>query len=137
MSMNLDDRITDKTRVFGFLAHHAKDDPFLIALNKSFEATAEDAMCLPMNIRPEDFRFVLANLGKSHLRGVALAPEFQEKAAELVDEKSEALTESGRCSIIAIKDGKLHGDVLETDAQGAAPAADVAEAARAYWQGNV
>lgn len=36
-----------------------------------------------MNIRPEDFDFVLANLSKSHLRGVALAPEFRDKAAEL------------------------------------------------------
>jgi len=112
-TMNANDEIKNQTRLFGLIAEHASPNRLFVMLNKIIKENNSDAMMIPMNIREDDFYFTLSNMKKSHVNGAYIAPEYQEKAVELLDESDEFVQVYNKCDFV-IRDGeKLIGTYLE------------------------
>ncbi len=112
-TMNADDQIRPQTKLFGLIAEHASPNRLFVAVNKHIRAEGCDAMMIPMNIRPDDIYFTLANMKKSHVNGAYIAKEYQEAAVELLDEADEFVEVYGRCDFVVREGQKLIGTYLE------------------------
>ena len=113
ITMNANDEIQKKTKLFGLIAEHASPNRLFVILNKIIKEQNTDAMMIPMNIREDDFYFTLANMKKSHVNGAYIAQEYQENALELLDEADEFVQVYNKCDFV-IRDGeRLIGTYLE------------------------
>lgn len=110
--MNEANTITNATMLFGFIAEEAQQNRFSVTLNKRFKSAGDDAMMIPMNIRPDDFYFTLSNMKQSHVRGAVIGFEYQEQALEIVDSASELCERCGLCDTVTVEEGLMHGDLL-------------------------
>jgi shikimate 5-dehydrogenase len=109
--MNEANQITAKTKLYGFIAEKAQSDRFSATLNQKFKAAGDDAMIIPMNIRPDDIYFTVSNLRNAQLDGVAIAPEYRHDVMELLDGRSGEVTACGFCDLLLIREGRLIGEI--------------------------
>ncbi|MHC3994253.1 hypothetical protein ACXWTF_05445 [Thiomicrolovo sp. ZZH C-3] len=110
--MNEANQITQVTKLYGFIAEEAQQNRFAVTLNKRFKAGGDDAMMIPMNIRPDDFYFTLSNMKQSHVNGAVIASEYQEQVLEIVDAASELCERTGICDTVVVGNGQMHGELL-------------------------
>lgn len=110
--MNEANQITNATALFGFIAEAAQQDRFAVTLNRRFKAAADDAMMIPMNIRPDDFYFTLSNMKRSHVRGAVIGFEYQAQVPEIVDSAAALCERTGLCDTVMIRDEIMHGELL-------------------------
>lgn len=110
--MNEANQITNQTTLYGFIAEEAQQNRFAVTLNKRFKNAGDDAMMIPMNIRPDDFYFTVSNMKQSHVNGAVIGFEFQEQALEIVDSASPECERNGICDSVTVVEGKMHGDLL-------------------------
>ncbi|WP_345971236.1 hypothetical protein WCX72_05065 [Sulfurimonas sp. HSL1-6] len=110
--MNEANQITQVTKLYGFIAEEAQQNRFAVTLNKRFKAAGDDAMMIPMNIRPDDFYFTLSNMKQSHVNGAVIGPEYQEQALEITDAASELCERTGLCDTVVVANGQMHGELL-------------------------
>ncbi len=111
-TMNADDSIHNKTKLFGLIAEHASPNRLFVMLNKEIKLHNADAMMIPMNIREDDFFFTLSNMKKSHVNGAYIAQEYQERAVELLDEADEFVQVYNKCDFVIRQGEKLIGTYL-------------------------
>ncbi len=111
-TMNADDSIHNKTKLFGLIAEHASPNRLFVMLNKEIKLHNADAMMIPMNIREDDFFFTLSNMKKSHVNGAYIAQEYQERAVELLDEADEFVQVYNKCDFVIRLGEKLIGTYL-------------------------
>ena len=64
--MNEANQITQTTRLYGFIAEAAQQNRFAVTLNKRFKSAGDDAMMIPMNIRPDDLHYTVANMKRNN-----------------------------------------------------------------------
>ncbi len=114
--MNEANQISNTTKLFGFIAEEAQQNRFAVTLNKRFKASGDDAMMIPMNIRPDDFYFTLSNMKQSHVNGAVIGFEYQEQALEIVDSASALCERTGVCDTVTVADGLMHGELLIPEA---------------------
>ncbi len=112
-SMNVDDSIQNRTKLFGLIAEHASPNRLFVMLNKIIKKNSADAMMIPMNIREDDFYFTLSNMKHSHVNGAYIATEYQEAAVALLDEKDEFVEVYQRCDFVIREGERLIGTYLE------------------------
>ena len=86
--MNDDNLIDNQSLLFGFLAEYAQQNRFSVTLNRLIKQDGDNAMCIPMNIRPDDIFFTVAGLKEAKLNGVALGSEYVEGVMEQLNYKS-------------------------------------------------
>jgi shikimate 5-dehydrogenase len=110
--MNEANRISNKTRLYGYIAADAGQNRFSAALNRLFRAGGDDAMMIPMNIREDDFYFTLSNMKKSHVNGAVIGAEYQKEAVGILDVPSPLVQENGFCDIVTVREGRLYGDII-------------------------
>lgn len=110
--MNEANTITNTTKLFGFIAEDAQQNRFSVTLNKRFKSAGDDAMMIPMNIRPDDFYFTLSNMKQSHVRGAVIGFEYQNQALEVVDSASALAETCGICDTVTVEAGRMHGELL-------------------------
>jgi shikimate 5-dehydrogenase len=110
--MNEANQITNATKLFGFIAEEAQQNRFAVTLNKRFKTAGDDAMMIPMNIRPDDFYFTLSNMKQSHVRGAVIGFEYQGQALEVVDSASELCERCGICDTVTVNEGRMYGELL-------------------------
>jgi len=110
--VNEANQITNTTRLYGFIAEEAQQNRFAVTLNKRFKAEGDDAMMIPMNIRPDDFYFTLSNMKQSHVNGAVIGFEYQEQALEIVDSASGLCETCGICDTVTVEAGSMHGELL-------------------------
>ena len=110
--MNEANQITQATKLYGFIAEEAQQNRFAVTLNKRFKSAGDDAMMIPMNIRPDDFHFTLSNMKKSHVNGAVIGFEYQEQALEIVDTASPLCEKSGLCDTVTVSEGVMQGELL-------------------------
>ena len=110
--MNEANQITQATKLYGFIAEEAQQNRFAVTLNKRFKAAGDDAMMIPMNIRPDDFHFTLSNMKQSHVNGAVIGAEYQEAALEIVDSASPLCEKAGLCDTVTLSEGRMHGELL-------------------------
>ncbi|MDF1880337.1 hypothetical protein JHD50_03290 [Sulfurimonas sp. MAG313] len=109
--MNDDNVIDTQSLLFGFLAEYAQQNRFSVSLNRLIKQEGDNAMCIPMNIRPDDIYFTVAGLKEAKLNGVALSAEYVEGVMEQLDFKSPEVEACGFCDTIIVKDKKLYGEL--------------------------
>jgi len=109
--MNDDNVIDTQSLLFGFLAEYAQQNRFSVTLNRQIKKAGENAMCIPMNIRPDDIYFTVAGLREAKLSGVALGAEYVEGVVEQLNHKSAEVEACGFCDIILVKNKELYGEV--------------------------
>lgn len=114
--MNEANQITNATRLYGFIAEEAQQNRFAVTLNRLFKAEGDDAMMIPMNIRPDDFYFTLSNMKQSHVNGALIGFEYQRDMMELLDATSVLCEQCGICDTVLIQDGMMHGALLIPEA---------------------
>jgi len=114
--VNEANQISAATRLYGFIAEEAQQNRFAVTLNRRFKAAGDDAMMIPMNIRPDDFYFTLSNMKGSHLGGAVLGEEYWASAMEVVDSASPAAERCGICDTVVIDGGIMHGELLFPEA---------------------
>ena len=112
-TMNADDSIQTKTKLFGLIAEHASPNRLFVMLNREIKKNGSDAMMIPMNIRKDDFYFTVSNMKKSHVNGAYIAEEYQSDVLELLDEADEFVQVYQKCDFV-LRDGeRLLGTYLE------------------------
>jgi len=109
--MNDANEIDTQSLLFGFLAEYAQQNRFSVTLNRYFKENSDNAMCIPMNIRPDDIYFTVAGLKESKLNGVAIGGEYVEGVVEQLQYQSDEVKACGFCDTIIVKDKKLYGEV--------------------------
>ncbi len=109
--MNDDNVIDTQSFLFGFLAEYAQQNRFSVTLNRYFKDNGDNAMCIPMNIRPDDIYFTVAGLREAKLNGVALASEYVEGVIEQLNHQSDEVKACGFCDTIIVKEGELYGEL--------------------------
>lgn len=109
--MNDANVIDMQSSLFGFLAEYAQQNRFSVTINRYFKDNGDNAMCVPMNIRPDDIYFTVAGLKEAKLRGVALGSEYVEGVMEQLNYQSDEVKACGFCDTITVKEGELYGDV--------------------------
>jgi shikimate 5-dehydrogenase len=109
--MNDANEIDTESLLFGFLAEHAQQDRFSITINRLFKEQGNNAMCIPMNIRPDDIYFTVAGLREAKLNGVALGAEYVEGVVEQLAHASDEVQSCGFCDTIIVKNKELYGEV--------------------------
>ena len=110
--MNEANQITQVTKLYGFIAEEAQQNRFAVTLNKRFKASGDDAMMIPMNIRPDDFYFTLSNMKQSHVNGAVIATEYQDQVLEIADTASPLCERTGICDTVVAENGQMHGELL-------------------------
>lgn len=116
-SMNSDDSIVKKTKLYGLIAEHASPNRLFVMLNQLIKENSVDAMMIPMNIREDDFYFTVSNMKNSHVNGAYIAQEYQSSCVELLDEADEFVQVYSKCDFIVRKGNKLFGTYLEKNEQ--------------------
>jgi shikimate 5-dehydrogenase len=111
-SMNLDDRISKETLLYGYIAISASTNRLSHNFNKSLKEKELNGMMIPMNIREDDFYFTLANMKKSHVNGAMLGLEYQKNILELLDSSTDMVQKSGGCDFVKRVGQTLHGEFL-------------------------
>lgn len=110
--MNEANVISKQTKLFGFVGESAGVSRFSAVLNKMFKANGDDAMMIPMNIRPDDLYFTITNMKKSHVNGVVVSNEYVTDIPELLDDASALVKRSGMCDIVFREGESLRGDIF-------------------------
>jgi len=110
--MNEANQITQTTRLYGFIAEAAQQNRFAVTLNKRFKSAGDDAMMIPMNIRPDDLHYTVANMKQSHLNGAVIGTEYQTEVMELLDGASALCEQAGLCDVVRVENGMLYGELL-------------------------
>ena len=112
-TMNADNVISKKTKLFGLIGEKAGTNNLFAKINRLIKNGGIDAMIIPMNIREDDFYFTVANMKKSQVDGAYIEKEFQTAVIELLDIKDEIVEVYNRCDFV-VKDGEiLKGYLLE------------------------
>lgn len=109
--MNDANEIDTQSLLFGFLAEYAQQNRFAVTLNRYFKEKGNNAMCIPMNIRPDDIYFTVAGLREAKLNGVAIGSEYVEGVVEQLQHQSDEVKACGFCDTIIVKNGELYGEI--------------------------
>ena len=112
-TMNADNVISKKTKLFGLIGEKAGTNRLFAMINRLIKNSSVDAMIIPMNIREDDFYFTLVNMKKSHVAGAYIEKEFQESVLDLLDSKDEIVEVYNRCDFVLKEGEKLKGFLLE------------------------
>lgn len=116
--MNEANLIDRNSLLFGFLGEEAQKNRFSAVFNQQAKALGENAMCIPMNIRRDDFYFTVSGLRKAQLRGVIVAPEYRHEVLELLDAAGSGVEACGYCDAVRVEAGKLYGGIVIAEALG-------------------
>jgi len=112
-TMNADNIISKKTKLFGLIGEKAGTNNLFAKINKLIKVNKIDAMIIPMNIREDDFYFTVANMKKSHVDGAYIEEEFQTAVLDLLDYKDEIVSVYNRCDFIVKEGETLRGFLLQ------------------------
>lgn len=110
--MNNDNKISNQTKLFGYIGEHAGVSRFSAILNKMFKENGDDVMMIPMNIREDDLYFTVSNMKNSHVNGAVISSEYVSEVVEILDDSSSIVRRSGMCDIIYREGQKLRGDLF-------------------------
>ncbi|WP_456381925.1 hypothetical protein [Hydrogenimonas sp.] len=101
--------LSKESRLIALYGINAQTSPFLKVLNRTFKTLGLDDFAIGLNIRPEDFAYMVKGMPNSKVKMALYEPEYQEEAAKLVDLTDYCIERSGLCDGGEVVDGKLAG----------------------------
>ena len=106
----IDEGILNKeSRLVALYGVNAQTSPFLKVLNTAFKTMGLNDFAIGLNIKPEDFAYMVKGMPDSKVKMALYEPEYQETASDLMDVKEPCVSQSGHCDGAYAKEGKLHG----------------------------
>ncbi len=114
--------ITARTRVFALIGDPVAHSSSPTIQNAAMKDLGLDGVYVALQAKPEEMIGFVRGLAMSGGGGNITLPH-KEKAATVVDVRSEAVKRTGACNTFWYEDGKIHGD--NTDVEGVARALEV------------
>ncbi len=107
--------ITAQTRLIALLGDPVEHSYSPVIQNAAFSETDTDGVYVAMQCSVQDLPGVMGAIGRAGGAGNITLPH-KEKAAAVVDVRSEAVRRTGACNTFWGQDGQIHGD--NTDVEG-------------------
>jgi shikimate dehydrogenase len=106
--------LAKESRLIALYGVNAQTSPFLKMLNITFKTLGLNAFAIGLNIKPEDFAYMVKGMLSSKVTMALYEPEYQEEVASLLDVKDACIEESGLCDGAYADEGKLVGACFYT-----------------------
>ncbi len=101
--------LAKESRLIALYGVNAQTSPFLQILNRTFKACGLNDFAIGLNIKPEDFAYMVKGMPNSKVTMALYEPEYQEEVEGLLDIADACVQRSGLCDGAVAVDGKLSG----------------------------
>ncbi|BDY13814.1 hypothetical protein [Hydrogenimonas cancrithermarum] len=101
--------LAKESRLIALYGMNAQTSPFLKVLNTTFKHLGLNDFAIGLNIKPEDFAYMVKGMPSSKVTMALYEPEYQEVAVPLLDIKDQCIERSGLCDGAYADEGKLVG----------------------------
>ena len=102
--------LAKEARLIALYGVNAQQSPFLRVLNDAFKKLGLGDFAIGLNIKPEDFSYMVKGMPQSKVRMALYEPEYQEEVTALLDASDACTAGSGLCDGARAVDGKLVGE---------------------------
>ena len=97
------------SRMIALYGVNAQTSPFLKILNTAFKCLGLNDFAIGLNIRPEDFAYMVKGMPHSKVTMALYEPEYQEEVTAMLDVSDACTQRSGLCDGAIAEEGKLVG----------------------------
>jgi len=101
--------LAKESRMIALYGTNAQTSPYLKTLNTAFRTLGLGDYAIGLNIRPEDFAYMVKGMPQSKVRMALYEPEYQEEVVPLLDHGDGCVERSGLCEGAVARDGRLMG----------------------------
>ena len=101
--------LSNESRLVALYGVNAQSSPFLEVLNGTFRALGLGDYAIGLNIKPEDFPYMVRGMPESKVKMALYEPEYQEVVVPLLDCSENCIRNSGICDGAYAQEGKLCG----------------------------
>jgi shikimate 5-dehydrogenase len=101
--------LAKESRMIALYGVNAQTSPFLKRLNAAFKHLGLNDYAIGLNIKPEDFSYMVKGMPSSKVTMALYEPEYQEEVVPLLDLPDGCTRQSGLCDGAVAEDGKLVG----------------------------
>ncbi|WP_457596740.1 hypothetical protein [Hydrogenimonas sp.] len=108
--------LAKESRMVALYGVNAQASPYLKILNATFKACGLNDFAIGLNIKPEDFAYMVKGMPSSKVTMALYEVEYEAEAANLVDHGDGCVARSGLCDGARAVDGKLYGECFYPDA---------------------
>ena len=102
--------LAKEARLVALYGVNAQQSPFLRVLNDAFKKLGLGDFAIGLNIKPEDFAYMVKGMPQSKVRMALYEPEYQEEVVPLLDSADACTSVSGLCDGARAVEGKLAGE---------------------------
>lgn len=102
--------LSKEARLIALYGVNAQQSPFLRMLNEGFKKLGLNDFAIGLNIKPEDFAYMVKGMPQSKVKMALYEPEYQEEVVSLLDSVDACIEVSGLCDGAQAVDGKLAGE---------------------------
>ena len=101
--------LAKESRMIALYGVNAQTSPFLKRLNAAFKHLGLNDYAIGLNIKPEDFAYMVKGMPNSKVTMALYEPEYQEDVVPLLDVPDGCIQRSGLCDGAVAEEGKLVG----------------------------
>jgi shikimate 5-dehydrogenase len=101
--------LTKESRLIALYGVNAQTSPFLKVLNTTFKQLGLNDFAIGLNIKPEDFAYMVKGMPNSKVRMALYEPEYYEEVVPLLDVADSCTQQSRLCDGAYAHEGKLIG----------------------------
>ncbi|WP_300362892.1 hypothetical protein [Hydrogenimonas sp.] len=101
--------LAKESRMIALYGANAQTSPFLKTLNGAFKTLGLNDYAIGLNIKPEDFAYMVKGMPDSKVTMALYEPEYQEEVVPLLDVADGCTRRSGLCDGAVAEEGKLAG----------------------------
>ena len=102
--------LAKEARLIALYGVNAQQSPYLRVLNDAFKKLGLNDFAIGLNIKPEDFAYMVKGMPQSKVSMALYEPEYQEEVVPLLDSADACTAASGLCDGARAADGKLAGE---------------------------
>jgi len=101
--------LAKESRMIALYGVNAQTSPYLKVLNTAFKTLGLGDFAIGLNIKPEDFAYMVKGMPSSKVTMALYEPEYREEAVPLLDLADGCTKRSGLCDGAVAEEGKLVG----------------------------
>ncbi|WP_353662231.1 hypothetical protein [Hydrogenimonas sp. SS33] len=101
--------LSKESRLIALYGVNAQTSPFLKVLNHTFKNLGLNDFAIGLNIKPDDFAYMVKGMPDSKVKMALYEPEYREEVVPLLDLPDICTRRSGLCDGALAEEGKLAG----------------------------
>jgi len=101
--------LAKESRMIALYGANAQTSPYLRTLNTAFKTLGLNDFAIGLNIKPEDFAYMVKGMPHSKVTMALYEPEYQEEVVPLLDLPDGCTKRSGLCDGAVAEEGRLVG----------------------------